>query len=120
MGIFRPWWRKNGKSGRSKNWWLDYGQNGKRIRVNLKVTDKRSAEIKAAAIMKKSELAEAGVTDPFEKHRARPLDEHIADFEVFLVSRNVVERYLRCRMTSLRTFAQITRAKTLSDLDGTN
>src|SRR5262245_12381739 len=43
--------------------------------------NKAAAEMMLAELVKKAELAKAGVVDPFETHRKRPLAEHLADFE---------------------------------------
>src|SRR4051812_43958646 len=43
-------------------------------------TDKTSAKQMLADLVKRAERGEAGVSDPFAKHRNRPLAEHLADF----------------------------------------
>ena len=42
--------------------------------------DKTAAQQMLAALVRKAELGKAGIVDPFEQHRRRPLAEHLADF----------------------------------------
>src|SRR5215831_21449 len=48
--------------------------------------DFRFAEI-GDELAKKAELAKAGISDPFEQHRKRPLLEQLADFEAALLAK---------------------------------
>jgi integrase len=56
---------------------------GSRKRVPLS-PNKRVAEEMLAALITRAGKAEAGIIDPFEEHRKRPLAEHVADFEAAL------------------------------------
>src|SRR5262249_23002176 len=47
--------------------------------------NKTAAEQMLADLVRKSELAKAGIVDPFEQHSKRPLLEHLADFEAALL-----------------------------------
>jgi hypothetical protein len=58
-------------------------------------TNKSAAELMLAELMRKAERAEAGLGDPFEKHRKRPLDEHLADFRRELEARGNAPRYVQ-------------------------
>jgi hypothetical protein len=49
--------------------------------------NKGAAEIMLSERIKKAELAKAGVVDPHESQRRRPLTEHLADFEASLPAR---------------------------------
>jgi hypothetical protein len=59
----------------SPNW---YGRvKGERVTL---CTNKAAAELMLADLIRKAELAEQGITDPYEHPRRRPLVEHLADF----------------------------------------
>src|SRR5262249_47275436 len=42
--------------------------------------NKAAAEMMLAELTKKAELGKVGIRDPYEKHRSRPLSEHLQDF----------------------------------------
>lgn len=98
-------------------WWVQYHHRGRLVRRSLRTRDKRAAEIAAAELLKKEELKSAGVFDPHEDQKVRPLDDHLAEFEAVLLARDVVEKYRKERMGTLRTFAAWANAKRLGDLD---
>lgn len=118
MGLFRPTYTKDGKKGRSKHWWLEYHQGSRRFRVNLRVRDKRAAEIAARDLLKSVERRAAGVADPFEAHARRPLTDHVVDFETALRARDVTKGHADDRMRYLKAFLAASSPERLADLDG--
>lgn len=46
--------------------------------------DKAASEMMLGELRKRAALQRAGLVDPFEDHRKRPLTEHLADFEAHL------------------------------------
>ena len=54
-----------------------YGRVPGTVRLVPLATNKVAAELMLAQLVKKAELKEAGVSDPFEAHRKRPLPEHL-------------------------------------------
>jgi len=78
----------------SPNW---YGRvNGERVTL---CTNKTAAEQMLAELVKKAEMGKAGMGDPFEEHRKRPLAEHLADFRRFLEAKGNTPKHARqtCR-----------------------
>src|SRR5262249_14960558 len=57
--------------------------------------NKVAAQHLLAALVNKAELAKAGISDPFEAHRQRPLAEHLDDFRRELLARDNDPRYVR-------------------------
>ena len=77
---------KSGKrvKAKSKKWWGRYrDEHGIEKRVPL-ATDKTAAQTLLNTILIKVERRAAGIEDPCDKHRRRPLDEHIKDFTKYL------------------------------------
>jgi hypothetical protein len=73
---------------RSAKWYGEYTDaDGITRRVPLS-TDKTAAGQLLAELVRKAELGKAGVADPFEAHRKRPLREHLADFRRELEARD--------------------------------
>lgn len=81
--ITDPKTRKRIKT-RSKKWWGRYrDENGLEKRVPL-AADKTAAQTMLHDLVVKVERRVAGIEDPFEKHRKRPLNEHLTDFKASL------------------------------------
>ena len=118
--IYRPFYRDAaGRRVRSDVWWASYrGPDGKRVRESLGVRDKRSAEHLAEERAVRSDRRKAGLVTPVDDAADRSLEDHVADFESVLVSREVVERYRVDRLFCLRLYAKATGASALRDLDG--
>jgi integrase len=92
---------KNGDSCRMKspNWygWVD----GKPVPL---CANKAAAESLLGEKLKKAAQKLAGIADPYEEHRKRPLVEHLADFRKELEGRNNDPRYValvHSRLTAL-------------------
>jgi integrase len=56
-------------------------------------SNKVAAQQLLAEMVKKAELGRAGMLDPFEEHRKRPLAEHLADYRRELEARGNAPRY---------------------------
>jgi hypothetical protein len=50
-------------------------------------TNKAAAEMMLSDLVKKAEKAKLGVKDPFEQHRHRPIEEHLAEWQAELRTR---------------------------------
>jgi site-specific recombinase XerD len=87
---------KTGKkiNAKSKKWWGRYrDENGVERRVPL-ATDKTAAQAMLGERVKKVELKTAGLVDPFENHRKRPLKEHAGAFECFLRHKGNCDKHI--------------------------
>jgi len=100
-------------------YWVKFYVNGKPRRLPLRTRDRRAAELKAAELIRKAELAAAGAVDPFEKHRECPLDDHLGDFETSLAAGGATAKHVADRMKCLRAYRDATGARGLADLDAT-
>jgi hypothetical protein len=58
-------------------------------------TNKVAAQQLLADMVKKAELGRAGISDPFEQHRKRPLLEHVADYEAYLKAKGNGAKHAR-------------------------
>jgi site-specific recombinase XerD len=88
---------KTGKkgNGKSRKWWGRYrDENGIDKRVPL-ATDKMAAQAMLSELVRKVELKIAGLEDPYDQHRKRPLIDHLADFHRFLEGRGNTEKHSR-------------------------
>ena len=118
MRIYRPArYFEKGVPSPSGVWWVDYRINGVRKRQSLKTKERRAAELKAAEIVRRAELQAAGITDPFEDQRARPVEEHVEDFLTALRAKNRAPKYVADRETCLTEFMERFNPKGLGALD---
>ncbi len=80
---------KTGKKSKtkSKKWWGRYrDENGVEKRVPL-ASDKTAAQVMLNALVTKKERTAAGLGDPFEEHRGRPLLKHLEEFRRHLINK---------------------------------
>jgi hypothetical protein len=71
----------------SAKWYGEYvDADDKTQRVPLS-TDKTAAGQMLADLVKKAELGKAGITDPYQEYRRRPLAEHLDDYRRHLTAR---------------------------------
>ena len=78
----------------AKKWWGRYrDENGVDRRVPL-ATDKGAALTLLNEHVKKAERRAAGLEDPFEKHNKRPLKDHIADWEKYLLNKGNTQKHV--------------------------
>src|SRR5262245_6349902 len=80
-------------------------------------TNKVAAQQLLAELVRKAELGRAGIGDPFEEHRKRPLSEHLADFRRELASRDNAPRYVQVVFSRLESLFQGCAFVLLGDLD---
>lgn len=57
--------------------------------------NKSAAQLMLGELVRKAELAKAGISGPYEKHRKRPLLEHLADFENALLAKGDTPKQAR-------------------------
>src|SRR5262245_7950546 len=79
---------------KSKKWWGRYrAADGCEKRVPL-ARDKTAAQAMLADLLRKVEREMAGIADPFEQHRKRPLKEHLADWQTYLLNKGNTEKHV--------------------------
>jgi hypothetical protein len=64
--------------------------------------NKIAAQQILAELVRKAELGRVGICDPFEKHRKRPLLEHLADFEADLKAKGDTLKQVRLKIGRIR------------------
>ena len=79
----------------SKKWWGQYKDaHGRLKRVPLAV-DKSAAQAMLNQIVQRVEREKAGLVDPSEEERKRPLADHLREFESYLVNKGVTTKQMR-------------------------
>src|SRR5437899_10973763 len=93
-GLYRPSYldKKTKKKRKTPKWYAWYVNcEGRKVRIPLS-EDKAIAQQMLGELLKHDKQARHGLRDPFTDQRARPLAEHLADWERFLVSKAVKRR----------------------------
>ena len=118
MRLYKPKWKRpNGEEYECPKWYVQFHVGGKLYRRALGTTDKRVAQEKAMAAFRLEERRAAGLLDPAEEHRDKPLADHMADFESMLRSRGASESHRKDRMACLAEFVETTGARFLREVD---
>jgi integrase len=79
-------------------------------------TDKTAAQQMLNSVVKKSEREKAGLGDPFEAHRKRPLTQHLADWEAVLLARKNADVYVRVKVNRARKVIETCKFTHIADL----
>src|SRR5262245_1190415 len=66
-----------------------YGRAPGSARPTPLSANKVAAQQLLAELVKRAELGRAGISDPFEQHRSRPLSEHLDDYYRYLLAKGV-------------------------------
>ncbi len=66
-------------------------------------SNKVAAQQLLAEMVKKAELGRAGILDPFEEQRKRPLDDHLSDYRRELEARDNTGRYVEMVLSRLKS-----------------
>jgi site-specific recombinase XerD len=110
----KPIWKTDPKSGErvranSRKWWGRFKDHDRREKRIPLAADKGAAQAMLNELVRKVERGIAGLEDPFDTHRNRPLSEHVADFKTHLISKGNTAKH--ARITSYRITAVITGCK---------
>ena len=79
----------------SRRWYGEFYDPTGRLHVVPLYTDQAASQMKLADLIKRAERGDAGVADPFEEHRKRPLADHLEDFKRFLTSKGNTDGHAR-------------------------
>lgn len=100
----------------SKKWWGRYRTaDGCEKRVPL-AADKTAAQAMLKELLRKAELEQAGLVDPYEEHRKRPLKQHVADFRSHLQNKGVTPKQVLTVINQLQCMIDANRWKLISDV----
>jgi integrase/recombinase XerD len=100
----------------SKKWWGRYrDSDGKEKRVPLAI-DKVAALAMLNEIVRRTEREAAGLVDPYDAHRKRPIQEHLKAFESYLSNKGTTENYLKTTLQRARAVVAACKCERLDQL----
>jgi hypothetical protein len=106
--LFRPTYTHTDKATgektlrRAKKWYGQYTDADGVLRRMPLSANKSAAQQMLNALVTKSELGKIGISDPFETHRKRPLDEHLNDFEADLKAKGNTGKQVKLKVGRIR------------------
>ena len=101
---------------RAAKWYGQYvDADGRRRRLPL-CTDKAAAKQMLAALEREVQRGNAGLNDPYARHRKAPIATHVADYEVHLRNKNVSAKGLSETLRRLNAVIGECRFGVLGDL----
>ena len=113
---------KTGKKtkAKSKKWWGQFrDESGVERRVPL-AADKTAAQAMLNERVRKVERAKAGLVDPTEEQRKRPLSEHVADFERYLKNKGVTPKQVHSAASQLQRMIGARKWKLTGDISASD
>lgn len=107
--VYRPSYTKvDPKTGlrvsrKTSRWYIEYVDEKGERRKERGFKDKTATEQLLREREREVELALVGIVNPHKKHQARPLSEHLSDFEAELRNREDTEDHIRLTVARIRT-----------------
>ncbi len=110
--VFKPTYtKKDSLTGETvthklKKWYVKYRDAEGVVRKVAGFTDKSATQQLLAKLEREAELEKLGITDPFQKHRKRPLVEHLNEFEQNLNDGKRSADYVSLTIMRIRSLVQ--------------
>jgi len=104
---------------KSKKWWAQYKDADGRLRRHPLSTEKKAAQAMLNDLVKEMERAKAGLVDPTDKQRKRPLKEHMTEFQAYLENKGVTDKQANTAVSQIKKIAAGCKWKLISDINAT-
>ena len=104
---------------KSKKWWGRYRDvDGTERRVPL-AGDKMAAQTMLNELLQKVDRQRAGLIDPSDEQRGRPVSEHLADFKKYLQNKGVTPKQVKESTTQIQKMVDAQQWRLISDITAT-
>lgn len=100
----------------SRKWYGSYTDADGVERCVSLATDKTAAGQMLAELVRRAELGKAGIVDHYEQHRKRPLCEHVAEYEAYLLGKGDGRQHARDAAARVRRTVQGASMVFIADL----
>src|SRR5262245_38735638 len=101
---------------KSKKWWGQYRDADRRLRRVPLAIDKVAAQAMLNRIVRDVERQKAGLIDPTDEQRRRPLDQHLAEFQSYLQNKAVTSKQVAETTRQTRAMFEHRRWKFIGDI----
>jgi integrase/recombinase XerD len=100
----------------SKKWWGQYKDADGRLCRHPLSTDKMAAQAMLTEILKQVERLKAGLIDPTEGERKRPIQEHLAEFRRYKENRNISDKQTTEVLRQLERIVRDCKWRSIGDI----
>jgi len=100
----------------SRKWWGQYKDAQGRLRRQPLSVDKMAAQAMLNGIVKRVEREKAGLIDPTDAERKRPLAQHVKEFEQYLENKGVGVKQVKEKISQLKKIAAGCKWKLIADV----
>jgi hypothetical protein len=101
---------------KSKKWWGQYKDASGRLRRHPLSVDKAAAQAMLNEIVRRVEREKAGLVDPTDKQRKRPLKEHLSEYKRYLENRSVTPKQIGESTRQIEKMASACKWKFIGDV----
>ena len=101
---------------KSRKWWGQYKDANGIVRRRSRSIDRMAAQAMLNEIVVRVEREKAGLVDPTEDQRKRPLSEHLAEFEKHLGNKGSTEKYVAESMRMLKAIVKDRKWNVIADI----
>ena len=102
--------------GKSKKYWAQFKDAQERLRRVPLSVDKMAAQAMLNQLVQRVEREKAGLVDPTEEQRKRPLIDHLREFESYLANKGVTTKQTQETITKLRRLFRTRRWRLIGDI----
>jgi integrase/recombinase XerD len=107
------------KKTKSKKYWGQFKDALGRLRRVPLAVDKFAAQAMLNELVKKVEREVAGLVDPADEQRKRPLYKHVAEFHAYLVNRGISEKQVMETIRKLQKMIDERKWRSIPDISAT-
>jgi integrase/recombinase XerD len=104
---------------KSKKWWGQYRDASGRLRRHPLAVDKQAAQAMLNELVRRVEREKAGLIDPTERQRTRPLKEHLAEFKKYLTNKGVTQKQISECMRQIEKMTAACKWTMIADISTT-
>ena len=117
----KPVWTRDAKigrkaRGRSKKWWGKYRDASGMIRRVPLATDKGVAQMMLSEKVRQVEREKAGLVDPTDEQRKRPLSQHLTEFKRYLQNKGVTPKQVQTAINQTQSIVGSNKWKLIGDI----
>lgn len=101
---------------KSKKWWGKYRDVSGKIRREPLAADKGVAQTMLNDKVRRAEREKAGLIDPTDEQRKRPLAQHLTEFKRYLQNKNVTPKQVQTAIAQIQRIVDANKWKFIGDI----
>lgn len=101
---------------KSKKWWGQFKDANGRLRRHPLAVDKMAAQAMLNKLVKRVERQKAGLVDPTEEQRKRPLSVHVAEFKAYQENKNLTSKQVKETHSQLKKIIDGCKWQRIADI----